>query len=74
MADTIFNVVDLAMNFKKFVSVNPVAFDSPSLRDDILNADDNAFLRVKKKIGSATTILAVDKVDDAFVNKAVLGE
>ncbi|MBW2975122.1 hypothetical protein KY366_05385 [Candidatus Woesearchaeota archaeon] len=74
MAATIISTVDLAINFKDFISTNSVDFDKPSFKVDILKAKDDDFLRVKKKIGSATTILAVDKVDDDFVNKAVLGE
>ncbi len=76
MADTILNMVNLASSFKDFISNNSVDYDNNdlSLRDAILKANDNDFLRVTKKIGSATTILTVDKVDDSFVNKAVLGK
>ncbi len=73
MVDTIIDVVDVAKTFKDTISRTTVAFKDPSFRSKINDTDDNAFLRVKKKIGSATTIISVDDINDDYVNKIVLG-
>ncbi len=69
---TIFDVVDLARNIKESISLGSVRFDSEALRDKIRNTNDDVFLRVQKKIGSATTIMAVDVVDDDFVDSILM--
>ena len=73
MTDTIIDVVDLAKVFKDFISFNDVRITA-NLKNNIFLADDDAFLWVRKKIGSATTILDVKLVNDDMINKAILGE
>lgn len=73
MADTIIDVVDLAKTFKEFISYGSVKFDPIDLKNKIMTTDNDVFIRVTKKIGSATTILSVDDVNDDYINKAILG-
>lgn len=70
MGDSIIFDVDLASAFKSLIANNDdVAYDSNSLKSKIINAKDDDFLLVKRKIGSAITILSVDYIDDAFLKK-----
>ena len=69
MSDTILMDIDLAKDIKDIISYGNVLFDSPALKDKILAADNDTFLRITKKIGSDTTILNVDIVDDDFLAK-----
>ena len=73
MATTI-DIVDLAGNVKKFINHTTVKFDSVDLKNKIFNTADDDFLRIIKTIGSDTTIMKVDLVDDNFISRAVLGE
>jgi len=73
MADTILAVVDVAKTFKDFISCSSVDFDPLSLKDKILTSDNDKFLRVRKNIGSAITIVSVDNVTDDYATKAILG-
>jgi hypothetical protein len=70
MADVIFNV-DLAVDFKAFIMSNldDISFDDPSLKDTILNADDDDLLRVGKTINSPTNIVSVDAVNADFFRR-----
>ena len=74
MVNTIIDIVDMAKTFKDIISCTDVKFKTIELKEKIMSTDDDVFLSVRKCIGSATTILDVDFVDDDFVNKAILGE
>lgn len=73
MTDTFINVIDLACNIRDFVTHSKVDFDPVALRDVVFSAHDDDFLRIKKRIGSDTTITSVTKIDDDFIKNAVLG-
>lgn len=66
--------VGLASDIKDFVAVANVNFNDVALRNKLFDADDDDLLKVTKLIGSNTTIISVDLVDDNFVIRAVLGE
>ncbi len=73
LGDTIVFDTDLAMNFKALLrNDDTIIFSSPDFRKAINDSDDNDFLLVKKKIGSAVTILSVKKVTDTLI-KTLLG-
>ncbi len=66
--------VGLAGDLKAFVNNSTVKFANDDLRTKLFSSNDSDFLRVIKTIGSNTTIVSIDLVDDNFVRKAVLGE
>ncbi len=68
MAATTFFDVNLASYFKDLIiNTDNVLFDGDSIKDFILNSNDNKFLMVKKRIGSNLTILSAVIVDDALL-------
>ena len=70
---TIIDYIGLSSDIKDFVVNANVDFKDISLKNMIFNSNDNDLLRIKKSIGSKTTIISVDIVDDDFVMRAVLG-
>ena len=69
MSDKIIYDVDLASDIKVLVATNrDVTFDDPNLKDKLRTIDDDAFLRVGKKIASLK-IVSLDVIDDSFLKK-----
>ncbi len=74
MVDKIVYDVDLAIDVKLLVSTNrDVTFDDPILKDRLKNADDDAFIRVGKRLGSLH-IFSLDIVDMNFLSKIFGGD
>ena len=70
MTNVIYDV-DLASDMKSFILNNSddVSFDSPTLKKNIIDSNDDDLLRVGKTIDSPIRIVSVDIVDATFFKK-----
>ena len=68
---TIISDVISGKDAKLFASSVALLYDHDSYRDSLLNADDDSFLLITKKIGSIITITDVKIVDDDLINAMI---
>jgi hypothetical protein len=70
MTDIIYDV-DLAIDVKSFVlnNLDNISWKKDSLKDDIINSNDDDLIRIGKTINSPLMVVSVDKVDATFFKK-----